>query len=119
MSYKGPPLQLTPPDKGSFPLDHSGVCKDSSKAFLSCLKQYEAESMKCRHLSKEFLKCRMENGLMAKENLDDLGFDEDSLTTLQANINIREEKAKIVTEKQETGFLAGMSTVQAKEERKR
>jgi hypothetical protein len=31
-------------------------------------------SASCHHLAKDYLQCRMDKGLMAKENLDNLGF---------------------------------------------
>jgi cytochrome c oxidase assembly protein subunit 19 len=115
--YKGSPAQqLTPPDKGSFPLDHDGACRESSKEFLRCLKEQGAESIKCRHLTKDFLRCRMQHGLMAKEDLDNLGFEE---SAMQETARIREEKARVAMEKQEVGFVGGMTTVQAREEKKR
>jgi len=30
--------QLTPPERGSFPLDHDGLCKPLMKHFMACLK---------------------------------------------------------------------------------
>jgi len=50
---------VTPPLKGSFPLDHEAECKDSMKEFLVCLKSNSSEHHKCRSLSKAYLTCRM------------------------------------------------------------
>lgn len=63
-----------PPDKGSFPLDHENVCKIPMIAFFKCLGENNFMNEKCREFSKEYLKCRMDNGLMAQENWDTLGF---------------------------------------------
>ena len=66
----------SPPDKGSFPLDHFGECKALMKTFMSCLKENEYNQRKCRVESREYLQCRMDNDLMVSEDLDDLGFND-------------------------------------------
>ncbi|RXG67480.1 cytochrome c oxidase assembly protein COX19 [Armadillidium vulgare] len=68
----------TPPDKGSFPLDHEGECKTFMLRYMLCLRENNYENQKCREKSKEYLECRMEKGLMAKEEWSKLGF-KDSL----------------------------------------
>lgn len=76
----GGPTRLykpSPPERGSFPLDHDGECKHLMKAYLSCLKKRANEgvnSEECREHAKGYLGCRMEKGLMAKDNWDNLGF---------------------------------------------
>lgn len=69
-------LTKTPPDKGSFPIDHEHACKDSMIDFLKCLKLNKFDQERCRQHSKQYLKCRMDNGLMAKEEWANLGFDQ-------------------------------------------
>ena len=64
----------SPPDKGSFPLDHFGECKEKMEVFMSCLKQSSYNQGACRAQSREYLQCRMDNELMADEDLDELGF---------------------------------------------
>lgn len=82
MSFGRPPsistgFQATPPDRGSFPLDHyglylyrvktnirlkrvsSGECKASMIRYLECLKRNSSTSSECRHLNRDYLKCRM------------------------------------------------------------
>eukprot|EP01132_Coremiostelium_polycephalum_P004661 gene4661-5823_t len=66
----------TPPDKGSFPLDHDNECSESTKQYLECLKSNNYQSRLCMEFSKLYLQCRMDNGLMAKEEMDTFGFDE-------------------------------------------
>ena len=39
-----------------------------------CLNQNESDNSRCREQSKDYLECRMEKGLMAKEGWDALGF---------------------------------------------
>ncbi|GAA5878468.1 hypothetical protein JCM3774_006409 [Rhodotorula dairenensis] len=65
-----------PPQKGSFPLDHEGECKDYMVRYLKCMKQNKQTSTDCRHLSKEYLACRMDKGLMERTEWDALGFQE-------------------------------------------
>jgi cytochrome c oxidase assembly protein subunit 19 len=59
-----------PPERGAFPLDLEGKCKDLVVEYLKCLKS----NKNCRHISKEYLKCRMDNGLMVKDDFKNLGF---------------------------------------------
>ncbi|XP_075035730.1 cytochrome c oxidase assembly protein COX19 [Mixophyes fleayi] len=63
-----------PPEKGSFPLDHFGECKPLKETFMKCLRENRFQSSLCREESKEYLECRMERQLMAKEPLEKLGF---------------------------------------------
>ena len=44
--------------------------------YMECLSKSDGNSSPCRDISKEYLKCRMDNGLMAKEDWDYLGFHE-------------------------------------------
>ncbi|WOL13413.1 cytochrome c oxidase assembly protein COX19-like [Canna indica] len=67
-----------PPEKGIFPLDHLHECDLEKKEYISCLKSSGHQSEKCRHLSKKYLECRMQRNLMAKQDLSELGFREDS-----------------------------------------
>ncbi|GAA6004681.1 hypothetical protein JCM10207_000979 [Rhodosporidiobolus poonsookiae] len=65
-----------PPIKGSFPLDHEGECKEYMVRYLKCMKSNKQQSTECRHLSKEYLACRMDKGLMERTGWDALGFQE-------------------------------------------
>ncbi|PIA16445.1 hypothetical protein COEREDRAFT_42607 [Coemansia reversa NRRL 1564] len=63
MSFGGPPkisIKPTPPDRGSFPLDHGGECKVVMARYLECLETSSGSNKKCRTLSKEYLECRMQ-----------------------------------------------------------
>lgn len=64
----------TPPDKGSFPLDHDGICKKLMVRYMSCLRKNNNSNTICRDEAKEYLQCRMDNNLMAKEEWSKLGF---------------------------------------------
>ncbi|KAJ7693669.1 hypothetical protein B0H17DRAFT_932810 [Mycena rosella] len=79
MSFGRPPsinvgFKPTPPDRGSFPLDHYGECKDQMKLYMTCLRDNSSESSPCRPLSKDYLDCRMTKGLMEKDDWKNLGF---------------------------------------------
>lgn len=74
--FAKPRFVPTPPDKGSFPLDHDGVCKDSMSKFMKCLSSNKQDSTKCREEIKLYLDCRMNNDLMAKEDWRTLGLDD-------------------------------------------
>ncbi|XP_018426250.1 PREDICTED: cytochrome c oxidase assembly protein COX19 [Nanorana parkeri] len=63
-----------PPEKGAFPLDHFGECKPFKVKFMKCLRENTFQSSLCREESKEYLECRMERQLMAKEPMEKLGF---------------------------------------------
>jgi len=71
-----------PPEKGSFPIDHNKACAVEFQKYMACLKSTDGDSYKCKPDSKTYLICRMENGLMAKEDLDDMGFTENPNLTI-------------------------------------
>lgn len=66
-----------PPQKGAFPLDHEGECRDQMVEYMECLRDQSMDSSACRQLSQQYLKCRMDTQLMAKEEWDKLGFHSD------------------------------------------
>lgn len=90
----------TPPDKGSFPLDHGGICKEGMLSLLACLKETNGQSHKCRQLSKSYLECRMDKDLMAKEDLAGLGFTGELIVNLKEVTKPRKEA---------TGFVSGLT----------
>lgn len=74
------------PDKGSFPLDHDGECKEYMKRYMDCLKQNNNDNHSCRFESRDYLQCRMDRQLMAKENFGRLGF-KDSAVNSSVNLD--------------------------------
>lgn len=77
--YAGKPV---PPQRGSFPLDHDGECKDVMTKYLSCIKKVKGvNDEECRNLAKSYLACRMDRNLMAKDDFKNLGFASDSDST--------------------------------------
>jgi cytochrome c oxidase assembly protein subunit 19 len=69
-------LTKIPPDKGSFPIDHDNACKGYMVQFMKCLRDNKFDNEKCRPFSKDYLECRMQQGLMAKEDWKNLGYKE-------------------------------------------
>ncbi|KAF2075933.1 hypothetical protein CYY_002781 [Polysphondylium violaceum] len=72
----------TPPDKGSFPLDHDKECMETVNQYVNCLKENNYQSRLCMEFTKQYLKCRMDNNLMAKEEMDNFGFEEVKKATI-------------------------------------
>jgi len=76
-----------PPERGSFPLDHDGECKDVMTLYLRCLRSHRGtNSPECRLHAKNYLQCRMERNLMAPDEFKNLGFvDEKAAATLKSD----------------------------------
>uniref|UniRef100_A0A1L8E052 Cytochrome c oxidase assembly protein COX19 n=1 Tax=Nyssomyia neivai TaxID=330878 RepID=A0A1L8E052_9DIPT len=77
MTFSQKKFTPTAPDKGSFPLDHEGLCKKSMLRYMNCLHEKDDSNADCRIFAREYLECRMQNNLMAREEWNKLGFDED------------------------------------------
>ena len=67
-------FNAVPPEKGSFPLDREGECKQFYAKYMLCLIETKNNASACREASKEYLDCRMDKGLMARETWDKLGY---------------------------------------------
>ena len=79
-------LLPTPPERGSFPLDHEGECRDMMTRYLKCMKLVKNENApNCRLLAKEYLRCRMERGLMTPDEWSHLGLPGDTSSSVNAN----------------------------------
>ncbi|XP_012688880.1 cytochrome c oxidase assembly protein COX19 [Clupea harengus] len=74
MNFSSKTFRPRAPDKGAFPLDHFGECKAFKDTFMHCLRVNSFDNSKCRLQSKDYLECRMDNQLMAREPLEKLGF---------------------------------------------
>jgi cytochrome c oxidase assembly protein subunit 19 len=55
-AFGGSRIQVKAPERGIFPLDHDGECKNQMKVFLSCLKENDSDHFPCRELSAKYLK---------------------------------------------------------------
>ncbi|KAI8805189.1 hypothetical protein BJ742DRAFT_821336 [Cladochytrium replicatum] len=65
------------PERGSFPLDVQGKCKQAAQAYFACLKQNATDHAPCKEFSKAYLACRMDRGLMDKEDFSRIGYGDD------------------------------------------
>jgi cytochrome c oxidase assembly protein subunit 19 len=74
------------PERGSFPLDHDAECKHLISSYLRCLKQPRPSldngkiqaginDEECRLIAKDYLQCRMDKNLMAKDEMKNLGLE--------------------------------------------
>lgn len=96
-------LQPKPPERGVFPLDHFGECKEVKDEYMKCLKDNRKDAQKCRDVAKKYLECRMSKNLMAQEDLSNLGFKESE------NKGTGEEDGNLPSKKRsKDGFVAGM-----------
>jgi cytochrome c oxidase assembly protein subunit 19 len=67
---------ITPPERGAFPLDFYGQCNNLVKEYLECLQENKQDANKCKPAAKKYFQCRMQKGLMEKEEFIHLGFRE-------------------------------------------
>ncbi|XP_036334354.1 cytochrome c oxidase assembly protein COX19 [Rhagoletis pomonella] len=77
----------TPPEKGSFPLDHENICKKYYLLYMSCLRRNSVNNSKCRLEAKEYLGCRMQNNLMEQTQWSKLGFEDEHNANANENTN--------------------------------
>ncbi|OON21568.1 CHCH domain protein [Opisthorchis viverrini] len=78
------PLRVTPPMKGSFPLDRKGWCKTFMNQWAECIVKNKNNNSICRPQAAAYLKCRSEHNLMAPEEPAMLGFTEEEWNTIQS-----------------------------------
>ncbi|KAK4071182.1 uncharacterized protein Triagg1_6213 [Trichoderma aggressivum f. europaeum] len=80
-----PTTKPTPPQRGSFPLDHDGECKKAMTSYLACMKKVRGVNEdECRNLAKAYLSCRMDRNLMARDEFKNLGFADPALAKAPA-----------------------------------
>ena len=89
----------SPPERGSFPLDHEGECKSIMTAYLKCIKSAKGINKdECRMISKGYLQCRMDRNLMAVDEMKNLGF-----VDAKAQAREQEEEQRIAEETRRVG----------------
>ncbi|KAL7420059.1 Cytochrome c oxidase assembly protein cox19 [Cryptotrichosporon argae] len=66
-------FKVSPPQRGSFPLDHDGECKTYMLAYMRCIKANAQDNGACRPESRAYLECRMDHGLMQRDDMANLG----------------------------------------------
>lgn len=69
--------KVTPPLKGSFPLDHDSECRSEMFEYMKCINEKKGLNEKCRQFAKAYLGCRMDKGLMERDEWERLGFKDD------------------------------------------
>jgi len=97
MSFGRPPnfsnFKPNPPDRGAFPLDHDGECKEYMTKYMACLQANSSQSTSCRHAGKLYLECRMNSGLMDRDEWSALGMTDTSTpgnkTSKDADLRMR------------------------------
>lgn len=94
MNFQQSFRDVKPPEKGSFPLDHEDECKAFMVRYMRCLRDHAHNNTECRVASKEYLECRMERNLMAKEDLANLGFADLASKDEKQNTNTTPKDAK-------------------------
>ncbi|XP_055703422.1 cytochrome c oxidase assembly protein COX19 [Phlebotomus papatasi] len=85
MTFSQKKFTPTAPDKGSFPLDHEGLCKKSMLKYMNCLHENTDSNSECRSFARDYLECRMKNNLMAREEWSKLGFEDQEKETQKIN----------------------------------
>jgi cytochrome c oxidase assembly protein subunit 19 len=76
MNFQSSFRDVKPPEKGSFPLDHEAECKQFMVSYMRCLRENAHKNTECRLLARDYLQCRMDKNLMAKEDWGKLGFND-------------------------------------------
>jgi len=84
MNFQTAFRDVKPPDKGSFPLDHEAECRGFMARYMRCLRENHSSSSLCRLESKDYLQCRMDRNLMAREEWSKLGYS-DSATVVSGS----------------------------------
>jgi cytochrome c oxidase assembly protein subunit 19 len=64
------------PILGSFPLDHFRECKAEIEQYYVCLKANNYCTPMCRDYTRNYLKCRMDRGLMKQADVNAFGLPE-------------------------------------------
>ncbi|CDR94306.1 hypothetical protein, conserved [Babesia bigemina] len=116
---QAPRLTVTPPDRGSFPLDHEGACRTVSDRYVKCVRALKGNAFECRSLAAEYMKCRIENKLLVEEPLSNFGFRD---SDINPDVSTAKSPENIVTgeslvrpreaRKESRGFVAGSSVVE-------
>jgi cytochrome c oxidase assembly protein subunit 19 len=98
------------PQKGSFPLDHLNECKQIAEKYTTCLRENNGEQTHCRHLSQQYLQCRMERGLMEKQSMQSLGFQLETShhdTAYDNSVSSQPSAREHARSQQQQGYVAG------------
>eukprot|EP00128_Syssomonas_multiformis_P012457 Colp12_sorted_trinity150504_noHs@20736 len=94
--------QAKPPQRGSFPLDHEGECKEFMVKYMDCMKKNAFDNAQCRLEAKDYLECRMEKQLMAEETWSRLGLKDVAETNDKATSTENNQNNQKTTEQDST-----------------
>ena len=88
------------PELGAFPLDHFRECSDKIKEYFTCLERENHLAPKCRDETRNYLECRMEKGLMVKQDVKKFGLPQTSFVETRSDMKraIREAKSQGIVE---------------------
>lgn len=113
-SLSGRALAPKPPARGSFPLDHLGECSGFADAYAECLRKHQKQAGMCREEVRTYLRCRMEAGLMAREEMGRLGMgvEKDGVGGGGKSGEKVDDRSE-----EEGGFTSGMRLAKRKKER--
>jgi cytochrome c oxidase assembly protein subunit 19 len=98
MNFQPAFRDVKPPEKGSFPLDHEAECKDFMARYMRCLRENQSNNSLCRLQAKDYLQCRMDRNLMAKEDWSKLGYND----ILSGNFDNKKSATESVTTNQQS-----------------
>lgn len=59
MQSRNQSFKALPPDRGSFPLDHKGVCDAPRQAYVACMEQNKYDGVVCKNVARLYFECRM------------------------------------------------------------
>ncbi|KAJ3058194.1 Cytochrome c oxidase assembly protein cox19 [Rhizoclosmatium hyalinum] len=94
-SFQRTSIKAIPPERGAFPLDLEGLCKEPFKAYMECMhKQKGGEHKACRDLSKAYIQCRMNTKLMEPDSFENIGFGDKKSSPLISKADAASEKSK-------------------------
>lgn len=54
-------------------MDHFAECRPTIQAYYACLQQSEYVAPRCRKEQRDYLQCRMDRGMMGKEDVENYG----------------------------------------------
>lgn len=91
-----PPLLQSPkaPELGAFPLDHFRECKHQITAYYACLQANEMLAPRCRDGVRDYLRCRMDRGLMTPAEVSSFGLPETEFVVTRQHTIDRQNDAK-------------------------
>ena len=82
---------------------------------MKCLRGNGHSHIACKHLSKAYLECRMDQGLMQHENLESLGFRPEDMALSSPDESGGAKGGSSLNTKEQEGFIAGLGVKKKRE----